>query len=135
MKMIRVASLVLLMGLVSACEGGAGNALVSNQDSSHDHGSGGNPLISDQDGSIKKGSDESKHQPVQGTSPEKPSCDEVGYRSGIRGMVVGSESVDPDGITCLEIKTVSGHYVLIRVSRKVFNKCIEKDRYNACAKR
>lgn len=65
---------------------------------------------------------------------QKPSCDEVSGAGGIRGRVVGSEWVDPDGVTCLEIETKAGDDVLIRVSRRVFDRCIERDLFPQCAK-
>ena len=81
----------------------------------------------------KKGSPESKTMPVGAAPVESPSCGEVGYRRGVSGTVVGSEWVDPDGITCLEIKTRDGRHILIRVSRKIFGRCIERDLYPECA--
>jgi hypothetical protein len=59
----------------------------------------------------------------------------VSHRSGISGRVVGSEWVDGgphDGIRCLEIKTKS-RVVLTRVSRRVYDQCIERDLYPRCA--
>lgn len=67
---------------------------------------------------------------------DSPSCDKAHYRRGVSGRVVGWERVDGgpyDGVRCLEIKTRQGHHILIRVSRKVFNGCIERDPYPRCA--
>jgi hypothetical protein len=67
---------------------------------------------------------------------ETPSCEQVHYRRGVSGMVVGSEWVEGgpyDGLRCLEIETRTGDYILIRVSQKVFNRCIERDPWPRCA--
>lgn len=69
---------------------------------------------------------------------DSPSCDTAHYRRGVSGRVVGWERVDGgpyDGVRCLEIKTRKGRYILIRVSRKVFDRCIEGDPYPRCARR
>jgi hypothetical protein len=78
---------------------------------------------------------------------DSPSCDEVGGPHGVRGRVVGSVWGEPDdGVTCLEIETKKGLDLppgdpraaksrLIRVPRRVFDRCIEGDQYPRCATR
>lgn len=80
---------------------------------------------------------------------QRPSCEQVHYLRGIHGRVVGSEWVDGgpyDGMRCLEIETKPGadlpegapgaaKSTLIRVSRRTFDRCVERDFFPQCATR
>lgn len=79
---------------------------------------------------------------------DSPSCDKVGGPPhGIHGRVVGSTWGDPDdGVNCLEIETKKGLDLpdgdpraskskMIRVPRRVFDRCLEGDQYPRCATR
>lgn len=96
------------------------------------------------DGPVMKGSDEAKRRYAAGDTggdpgpepwPPDPTCDTAPWDPGITGEVAGSEWDEPGyEMTCLKIQTTDGHYVLIRVPRRVFDRCVENAPYPQCAR-
>lgn len=67
---------------------------------------------------------------------EPPTCERAGPpRADLTGNVVGWESVDPDGMTCLDILPPhTEHEITVRVPRAVFDRCGEGDPWPRCAR-